>query len=138
MHSDHRFVPIRKATAAALQKAQNCLSFGRYEEAEALAAQALKDWRAAGAPREEESDLIAVLGKSLVAQRKYAEAYDLYMPALNYLTGSGYDEVYASFLYLNERMGTFSEPAERSSTASQADDGPPSYPSGYYDDFDKK
>jgi len=136
MHSGNRFVPARKAVEALLTKAKACLVRGDFSQAEKLAAQALNDWRAAAAPREEEGDLIATLGKSLVAQHKYPQAYDLYMEALNYLTGASYDEIYASFLYLNDRMGTFKEP--ETNKAGSADENAPGFPSGYYDDFDKK
>ncbi|MBS1997236.1 MAG: hypothetical protein JSS86_13040 [Cyanobacteria bacterium SZAS LIN-2] len=136
MHSGHRFVPARKAIEALLLRAQGLLARGDYAAAEALAAQALNDWRAAAAPREEEGELVSTLGKCLMAQRKYSQAYDLYMPALSYLTGAGYDEVYANFVYLNERMGTFhdSKPSPRDEVQSEE----PNYPAGYYDDFEKK
>jgi len=143
MHSGNRFVPARKAAEAILARAQTCLSRGDFAQAETLAQQALNDWRAAAAPREEEGDLVMILGKSLLAQHKYPQAYDLYMQALNYLTGPSYDEVYASFLYLNERMGTFKEPDKNAGSPSpenekQAPTIPAEIPSGYYDDFEKK
>jgi|GEM_PF-668489 len=149
MHSGNRFVPARKGVEALLTKAKACLVRAEYSQAEILAEQALNDWRAAAAPREEEGDLIATLGKALVAQRKYPRAYDLYMEALNYLNGASYDEIYASFLYLNERMGTFKEPEsaaqpQSGQTAGGGDAGKmdseqaPGYPAGYYDDFEKK
>jgi len=130
-----------------LARAQSCLSRGDFAQAEILAQQALNDWRAAAAPREEEGDLVMTLGKSLLAQHKYPQVYDLYMQALNYLTGPSYDEVYASFLYLNERMGTFKEPDKNAGkTATENDnqgptipaDSPADIPAGYYDDFEKK
>ncbi len=82
---------------------------GDYAAAEKIFEQALSNWRRETGPKDEEGPLILLLGKAMVAQRKYEPAYDLYMQALNYLTGTAYDDVYSSFLYLNERMGTFTK-----------------------------
>jgi tetratricopeptide (TPR) repeat protein len=143
MYAGNRFAPIKRATEALLGRVQQFIVRGDYPSAEKLAREALNNWRAAGAPREEEGRLITTLGKCLEAQRKYEEAYELYMQALNYLTGATYDEVYTSFLYLNERMGTFkdkSKPGQADGDGHQSSDNSdnkPGYPRGYFDDFGK-
>ena len=107
MHAGHRFAPLKRATEALLARVQQSILRGDYATAEKLAQEALQAWRVGGGPREEEGKMVSVLGKCLEAQRKYEEAYELYMQALNYLVGDSYNEIYTSFLYLNERMGTF-------------------------------
>lgn len=82
---------------------------GDYAGAEKTIKGALDSWRAASAPRNEEAKIVLTLGKCYEAQRKYEDAYELYMESLNHLTGTAYDDVYSSFLYLNERMGTFTK-----------------------------
>jgi tetratricopeptide (TPR) repeat protein len=139
MHSGNKFAPIKRSTDALLVRVQQFIGRSEYANAEKLAREALDNWRVAGAPREDEGILITTLGKCLEAQRKYEEAYELYMQALNYLTGPAYDEVYTNFLYLNERMGTFGDksrggPKPPNAPAKQ-DDSEPRYPKGYFDDF---
>lgn len=82
---------------------------GDYVGAERVFKSILDTWRAASAPRNEEAKLVLALGKCYEAQRKYEDAYELYMQSLNNLTGTAYDDVYSTFLYLNERMGTFTK-----------------------------
>jgi hypothetical protein len=141
MHGGHKFAPIKRATEVLLARVQQCIADGDYQKAEKLAAEALNNWRAAGAPRQDEGALITTLGKCLEGQRKYEEAYDLYIQSLNNLTGQAYDEVYSSFLYLNERMGTFADKNRTAKTqaesAADPDQKEPHYPQGYYDDFNK-
>jgi tetratricopeptide (TPR) repeat protein len=140
MYAGNRFAPIKRATAALLARVQQSIVRGDYVGAEKMAKEALANWRAAGAPKEEEGALITTLGKCLEAQRKFEEAYELYMQALNYLIGDAYDEVYQNFLYLNERMGTFTDKSKLGGNnsgdqpANQAD-GEPGYTKGYFDDF---
>ena len=112
MYAGNRFAPLKRSTETLLLRVQQTIGRGDYAAAEKLAREALEAWRKAGAPREEEGKLIATLGKCLEAQRKYEEAYELYMQALNYLVGDAYNEIYTSFLYLNERMGTFTNGSE--------------------------
>ncbi len=104
-----RFAALKRAIAATSASGNQSIARGDYASAEKLFNKALQDWRSGGGAKGEEGDLILQLGKCYVAQRKYEQAYELYMQALNYLTGAPYDEVYASFLYLNERMGTFTK-----------------------------
>jgi tetratricopeptide (TPR) repeat protein len=139
MHSSNKFAPLRRATDAILARVQQCIVRGDYANAEKLAAEALQNWRAAAAPKDEEANLVTTLGKCLEAQRKYEEAYELYMQALPGLTGTAYDEVYSNFLYLNQRLGTFGDTSKSGQAppapgAGDENDGP-SYPKGYYDDF---
>lgn len=82
---------------------------GNYAYAEQFFERALKEWRTGGGSKAEEGSLVTQLGKAYEVQRKFEPAYDLYMQALNNLTGQDYDEVYAAFLYLNERMGAFTK-----------------------------
>jgi tetratricopeptide (TPR) repeat protein len=138
MQSSNKFASIKRATEALLAQVQQCIVRGDYQNAEKLAGQALQNWRAAAAPKDEEGNLVTTLGKCLEAQRKYEEAYDLYMQSLNSLTGPAYDEVYSNFLYLNERLGTFgdkSKSGQAPPNVSKNDNDGPSYPKGYYDDF---
>jgi tetratricopeptide (TPR) repeat protein len=109
MNLRDRFSALRKSNDSLFAQGQQLVLRGDYPNAESKFKAALDGWRAAAGPREEESKLVTALGKCLEAQRKYEDAYELYMQALNNLTGSAYDEVYTSFLYLNERMGTFSK-----------------------------
>jgi Tfp pilus assembly protein PilF len=74
-----------------------------------LCKQALDEWRRAGAPRADEGPLVSLYGKCLEAQHKYEAAYEVYTQALDPLTGDSYNDLYTSFLYLNERMGTFTK-----------------------------
>jgi tetratricopeptide (TPR) repeat protein len=151
MHAGNRFGPIRRATEALLARVQQFIVRGDYASAEKSAREALNNWRTAGAPKEEEGTLITTLGKCLEAQRKYEEAYELYMTALNCLIGAAYDEVYTNFLYLNERLGTFTDKRKpghlgadqgasqggvnaQDQSANQGDNEP-GYPKGYFDDF---
>lgn len=90
-----------------LAQAGGHIACGRHNQAENLLRTALDEWRREGAPQSEEGPIVGQLGKALEGQRKYEEAYELYMQALNYLTGAAYDELYSQFLYLNQRMGTF-------------------------------
>jgi tetratricopeptide (TPR) repeat protein len=142
MHAGNRFTPIKRATDERLARVQQFIVKGDYQNAEKLSREALTNWRAAGAPKQDEGALITTLGKCLEAQRKYEEAYELYMDALNYLTGAAYDEVYTNFLYLNERLGTFKDKAKQGQKepdpANDQDSGEPHYPKGYFDDFDKR
>jgi tetratricopeptide (TPR) repeat protein len=85
------------------------MSRGDYASAEEKFKGALNAWRNGSGSRQEEARFVDVLGKCYVAQRKYEDAYALYSEALGYLTGTAYDEIYTSFLYLNERMGTFTK-----------------------------
>lgn len=147
MHAGNKFASIKRATDGLLAHVHQCIVRGDYSAAEKLAQEALNNWRTAGAPREEEGTLISTLGKCLEAQRKYEQAYELYMQALNYLTGETYREVYTNFLYLNERMGTFVDPSKLkpkeldndsntgSNNGSSQESNEPHYPPGYYDDF---
>ena len=107
MHVPDRLSQLRRETDAALKSARQSMQGGDYVKAEAACQKALSDWRRASAPRSEESNIVATLGKCYEAQRKYEQAYELYMEVLPHLTGSAYDDVYTSLLYLNERMGTF-------------------------------
>jgi len=104
-----RFAALKRTVAATSASGNQAIARGDYQTAEHFFDKALQQWRQGGGIKEEEGELILQLGKCYVAQRKYEPAYDLYMQALNYLTGTSYDEVYASFLYLNERMGTFTK-----------------------------
>jgi tetratricopeptide (TPR) repeat protein len=107
MPPNDRFTALRKNISLPLSRAQQMILRGDYAGAEAVYKDALKQWRSAAAPKAEEDQFIISLGKCYEAQRKYEDAYALYMEALNHLTGTSYDNVYTSFLYLNERMGTF-------------------------------
>jgi lipopolysaccharide biosynthesis regulator YciM len=107
MQIPNRLGHVRRAIEAALKSARQCMQSGDYVKGETVCKQALNDWRGASGPRSEESNIVTTLGKCYEAQRKYEQAYELYMEALPHLTGSSYDDVYTSLLYLNERMGTF-------------------------------
>ncbi len=98
---------LRQAREQILHEGQLQISRGRYPEAEAILNKGLAEWRREGGPKEEEHLFILPLGKSLELQRKKVEAYELYLKALNNLTGAAYDEVYDQFLYLNQSMGAF-------------------------------
>jgi tetratricopeptide (TPR) repeat protein len=100
---------LKRNRDTSLDQARQQIARGRHEDAERLLKAALEEWRRQGAPKDEEGSLISQLGKALEGQRKYEEAYELYMQALNYLTGPSYDELYSQFLYLNQRMGTFDQ-----------------------------
>lgn len=104
-----RIAALRRSIATTTAQGNQHMAQGKHDLAERLFEQALSQWRKEGGPKDEEGPLILSLGKSMVAQRKYEPAYELYMQALNYLTGAAYDDVYSSFLYLNERMGTFTK-----------------------------
>ena len=104
-----RFGALRRSTDALLQKGQQLVSRGDYAGAAEKFKGALNAWRNGSGPRQEEARIIDFLGKCYVAQRRYEDAYALYSEALGFLTGSAYDEIYTSFLYLNERMGTFTK-----------------------------
>jgi len=80
-----------------------------YTGAQAILEQALQSWRSNSAPREEEATLVTALGKCYEAQHKYEQAYELYMESLKHLKGDAYNDVYSSFVYLNERMGAFTK-----------------------------
>lgn len=90
-----------------IENARRFLASGRYPEAERILRETLSDWRREGGPKTDEGGLIGELCKALEAQRKYEEAYELYMETLNNLSGTAYDELYSQFLYLNQRMGSF-------------------------------
>lgn len=107
MQTPNRFSQVRRAVDALLKTAHQNMQRGDYPAAETTCKQALNDWRRASLPRSEENNIITALGKCYEAQRKYEQAYELYMEALPQFTGSVYDEVYNHLLYLNERMGTF-------------------------------
>lgn len=109
MHSQDRFSSLRRSTETELDRGQKLILRGDYIGAEKIFKTALENWRAASAPRNEEAKTVLALGKCLEAQRRYEDAYELYMQSLNNLTGTAYDDVYSSFLYLNERMGTFTK-----------------------------
>jgi tetratricopeptide (TPR) repeat protein len=104
-----RFTSHRKTADDLLKQAQQLVARGDYTNAEALCTKALNGWRAASGSRQEEGRLIMLLGKCYEAQRKYEQAYELYIESLKNLTGATYDDVYTSLLYLNERMGTFTK-----------------------------
>jgi tetratricopeptide (TPR) repeat protein len=112
MPPNDRFTSLRKNLSVSLARAQQMIQRGDYAGAEVLYKEALNQWRSASAPKSEEDQFIISLGKCYEAQRKYEDAYALYMEALNHLTGASYDNVYQSFLYLNERMGTFTAKAK--------------------------
>jgi tetratricopeptide (TPR) repeat protein len=109
MQRNDRFSSLRHTNEALLAQGKKLILKSDYAGAESVFKQALDNWRANSAPKNEEGRLIIALGKSYEAQRKYELAYELYMESLNHLTGQTYDEVYSSFLYLNERMGTFTK-----------------------------
>ncbi len=100
---------LKRSTEQSIIKAQQLIARGEYSAAENIFKTALQNWRNNAAPKQEEGPLILGLGKCYEAQRKYEDAYELYMESLNNLTGKAYDDVYTSFLYLNERMGTFTK-----------------------------
>jgi lipopolysaccharide biosynthesis regulator YciM len=102
---------VRRTVEAALKSARQSMQSGDYVKAESACKQALNAWRASGA-KSEESNIVTMLGKCYEAQRKYEQAYELYMEALPHLTGTAYDDVYTALLYLNERMGTFKSKAD--------------------------
>lgn len=107
MIPQQKLMKMKQARDLKLSQAQQLIGRGRYPEAETAMQQILKEWRQEGGPKEEEHSIILPLGKSMEAQRKFVEAYELYMNALNSLTGQAYDEVYSQFLYLNQKMGAF-------------------------------
>lgn len=107
MFSKDKSTNVRRTTEGLLNQAQQLIGRGDYVNAETICANALNAWRAASAPRQEEGRIVLLLGKCYEAQHKYEKAYDLYMESLKHLTGSTYDDVYSSLLYLNERMGAF-------------------------------
>lgn len=107
MHTPNRFAQTRRSVETSLKSAQQSMQRGDYVSAENSCRQALNEWRRSSGPRSEESNIVQALGKCYEAQRKYEQAHELYMEALPHLTGSAYDDVYTSLLYLNERMGTF-------------------------------
>ena len=98
---------LKRARDQNMGEVQRLMGQGRYLEAEEYLKPLLDDWRKEGGPREDEYQMISQLGKCLEGQRKYVEAYELYMKAINYLTGAAYDDIYSQFLYLNEKMGAF-------------------------------
>lgn len=104
-----RFTSLRKTTDDLFNQAKQLVGQGQYGSAEALCRKALESWRSAAGAKQEEGRFITLLGKCYEAQLKYEQAYDLYMESLKHLTGSSYDDVYTSLLYLNERMGTFNK-----------------------------
>lgn len=104
-----RFVALRRTTDSLFQEGQQLISRGDYAGAAGKFKGALTAWRNGSGPRQEEARFVDFLGKCYVGQRKYEDAYALYSEALGYLTGAAYDEIYTSFLYLNERMGTFTK-----------------------------
>src|SRR5262249_48110966 len=115
MHSPSNLTALRKKTASSLRQAQQSIAQGNYDAAETICKAALDEWRRASGPKAEESSIVSLLGKCYEAQRKYENAYELYMQALPDLKGAAYDEIYTSLLYLNERMGTFSKKEEEPS-----------------------
>jgi thioredoxin-like negative regulator of GroEL len=112
MQTPNRSGHVRRAIEVALKSARQSMQRGDYANAESICKQALSDWRSASGPKAEESDIVTTLGKCYEAQRKYEQAYELYMDALPHLTGAAYDDVYSCLLYLNERMGTFQSKAD--------------------------
>jgi len=100
---------LKRTTASLTAQGNQQMAGGNYVYAEQFFERALKEWRGGGGAKADEGELITQLGKAYEAQRKYEPAYELYMQALNYLTGAAYDEVYSNFLYLNEKMGSFSK-----------------------------
>ncbi len=100
---------LKRKTEQSIVQAQKLIAGGDYAAAEQILKTALDVWRSSSGPKQDEGPLILGLGKCLEAQRKYEDAYELYMESLNNLTGKTYDDVYTSFLYLNERMGTFTK-----------------------------
>jgi|ERR1700733_704354 tetratricopeptide (TPR) repeat protein len=112
MQTPNRSGHARRAIEVALKSARQSMQGGDYAKAEAVCKQALNDWRSASGSKAEEGDIVTTLGKCYEAQRKYEQAYELYMDALPHLTGSAYDDVYSCLLYLNERMGAFQSKAD--------------------------
>jgi tetratricopeptide (TPR) repeat protein len=109
MYSPGNLSTLRKKTDASLNQAQQSIVKGDYASAESVCKKALDEWRRASGPKAEENKIVSLLGKCYEAQRKYEEAYELYMGVLPNLQGVAYDEIYTSLLYLNERMGTFTK-----------------------------
>jgi tetratricopeptide (TPR) repeat protein len=107
MFSKDKSPNLRRATDGLLNQARQLIGKGDYQLAETICEKALNSWRTGSVPRSEEGRIVLLLGKCYEAQRKYEKAYDLYMESLKHLTGSTYDDVYSSLLYLNERMGAF-------------------------------
>jgi len=107
MIQPQRLASLRRNRDMVLHDSQRLIGQGRHLEAEEILKPCLEEWRKEGAPKQEEHKLIILLGKALEGQKKNVEAYELYMKALNGLTGEAYDDVYSQFLYLNERMGAF-------------------------------
>ena len=108
-YSNNQFAALRKSTGDLCEQGRQLILKQDYGGAEAKFKRALKSWRDQSAPRAEEGGLVTALGKCYEAQRKYEQAYELYMESLKHLTGAAYDEVYTSFVYLNERMGSFTK-----------------------------
>ena len=109
MKSDPRFATTKRSVDGLLNRARQEISRSQHAVAEGFCKQALDEWRRAAAPRADEGPIVSLYGKCLEAQHKYEEAYELYMQTLDHLSGASYDEIYTSFLYLNERMGTFTK-----------------------------
>src|ERR1700681_1542114 len=104
---NNRFASLRKSTKELCHQGQQLILKHDYLGAEAMFKRALQSWRSNSAPMEEEAAIVISLGKCYEAQQKYEQAYELYMESLNHLKGTAYDDVYTSFVYLNERMGAF-------------------------------
>jgi tetratricopeptide (TPR) repeat protein len=107
---NNRFASLRKSTEQLCHQGRQLILRHDYLAAEAIFERALESWRRSSAPREEEAAIVISLGKCYEAQHKYEQAYELYMESLKHLKGSAYDDVYTSFVYLNERMGAFRKP----------------------------
>ena len=112
MYSPSNLTTLRKKTGASLKQAQQSIAKGDYAVAETICKTALDEWRKASGPKAEEDSIVTLLGKCYEAQRKYEDAYELYMGALPHLKGVAYDEIYTSLLYLNEKMGTFTKKSD--------------------------
>jgi len=109
LYSPSNLTTLRKKTGASLKQAQQSIAKGDYATAETICKTALDEWRKASGPKSEEDSIVSLLGKCYEAQRKYENAYELYMETLPHLKGAAYEEIYTSLLYLNERMGTFTK-----------------------------
>ena len=112
MYSPGNLSTLRRKTAASLKQAQQSVVKGDHATAETICKTALDEWRRSSGPKAEETPIVTLLGKCYEAQRKYEDAYELYMAVLPNLKGAAYDEIYTSLLYLNERMGTFTKKSD--------------------------
>src|SRR5271154_4736234 len=100
---NNRFTSLRKSTEELCQQGRQLVLRHDYLGAEAIFKRALQSWRSNSAPKEGEAAIVISLGKCYEAQRKYEQAYELYMESLKDLKGDAYNDVYTSFMYLNER-----------------------------------